>query len=103
MREIGLCECSHAAPPCTTTQLISRPSPEGILYTSARDSLVVAWDLNIPMRNRVHNDRITQNVVVSVGNSSLAVLRVDFAYHSSTYVGTINMKIYTFLAQLARG
>ena len=58
-------------PPCTTTQ-IGRPSPEGILYTSARDSLVVAWDLNIPMRNRVHNDRVTRNAAVSVGNSSLA-------------------------------
>ena len=31
------------------------------------------------------------------------MLHVDFAYHSSTYVGTINKKIYTFLAQLARG
>jgi WD repeat-containing protein 48 len=34
----------------TTTQLISRPSPEGILYTGGRDGLVIAWDLNIPMR-----------------------------------------------------
>ena len=32
-----------------------------------------------------------------------SLLRADFAYHSSTYVGTINTKIYTFLAQLARG
>ena len=31
------------------------------------------------------------------------LLRADFAYHSSTYVGTINTKIYTFLARLARG
>ena len=34
----------------TTTQLVGRPSPEGILYTGGRDGLVIAWDLNIPMR-----------------------------------------------------
>lgn len=45
----------------TTTQLVGRPSPEGILYTGARDGLVMAWDLNIPMRKRVHNDHVTQN------------------------------------------
>ena len=45
----------------TTTQLVGRPSPEGILYTGARDGLVIAWDLNIPMRRRDHNDRVTQN------------------------------------------
>jgi WD repeat-containing protein 48 len=45
----------------TTTQLVGRPSPEGILYTGARDGLVIAWDLNIPMRKRVHNDHVTQN------------------------------------------
>lgn len=37
----------------TTTQLVSRASPEGILYTGGRDGLVIAWDLNIPMRQRV--------------------------------------------------
>jgi WD repeat-containing protein 48 len=45
----------------TTTQLVGRPSPEGILYTGARDGLVIAWDLNIPMRKRVHNDHVTRN------------------------------------------
>jgi WD repeat-containing protein 48 len=34
----------------TTTQLVGRPSPEGILYTGGRDGLVIAWDLKIPMR-----------------------------------------------------
>ena len=38
----------------TTTQLVSRPSPEGILYTGGRDGLVIAWDLNIPMKQRAH-------------------------------------------------
>ena len=38
----------------TTTQLVSRPSPEGILYTGGRDGLIIAWDLNIPTRQRVH-------------------------------------------------
>ena len=36
----------------TTTQLVGRPSPEGILYTGGRDGLVIAWDLKIPMRKR---------------------------------------------------
>jgi WD repeat-containing protein 48 len=36
----------------TTTQLVGRPSPEGILYTGGRDGLVIAWDLKLPMRKR---------------------------------------------------
>ncbi len=45
----------------TTTQLVHRPSPEGILYTAARDGLVIAWDLNIPMRKRDFNGYVTRN------------------------------------------
>ena len=44
-----------------TTQLVGRPSPEGILYTGARDGLVISWDLNIPMRKRVHNHHIARH------------------------------------------
>ncbi|KAI9461530.1 hypothetical protein F5148DRAFT_1214939 [Russula earlei] len=40
----------------TTTQLVGRPSPEGILYTGGRDGLVIAWDLNIPIRRRPRID-----------------------------------------------
>ncbi len=35
-----------------TTQLVSRPTPEGILYSGGRDGVVIAWDLNISMRQR---------------------------------------------------
>jgi WD repeat-containing protein 48 len=45
----------------TTTQLVGRPSPEGILYTGARDGLVIAWDLNIPMRKRAYNDHVIRH------------------------------------------
>jgi WD repeat-containing protein 48 len=46
----------------TTTQLVSRPSPEGILYTGGRDGLVIAWDLNIHMTQRVRkHDAIRRN------------------------------------------
>ena len=45
----------------TTTQLVSRHSPEGILYTGARDGLVIAWDLHIPMRKRAYNDHVTRH------------------------------------------
>ena len=43
----------------TSTQLVSRTSPEGILYTGGRDGLVIAWDLNIPMRQRVRKHEAT--------------------------------------------
>ncbi|THH15451.1 hypothetical protein EW146_g5015 [Bondarzewia mesenterica] len=36
----------------TSTQLVGRPSPEGILYTGGRDGLVISWDLGIPMKPR---------------------------------------------------
>ena len=45
----------------TTTQLISRPSPEGILYTGGRDGLVIAWDLNIPMRQRACKSEVARH------------------------------------------
>ncbi|KAF7308784.1 WD-REPEATS-REGION domain-containing protein [Mycena kentingensis (nom. inval.)] len=36
----------------TSTQLTGRPAPEGILYTAARDGLVLAWDLGLSTRRR---------------------------------------------------
>ncbi len=45
----------------TTTQLVGRPSPRGILYTGGRDGLVMAWDLNIPMKKHIHDVDATQN------------------------------------------
>ncbi|KAH9987605.1 hypothetical protein BJV74DRAFT_841112 [Russula compacta] len=42
----------------TTTQLLARPSPEGILYSGGRDGLVIAWDLHMPMRKRAFNSDV---------------------------------------------
>lgn len=36
----------------TSTQLLGRSAPEGILYSGARDGLVCSWDLDIPMKRR---------------------------------------------------
>lgn len=36
----------------TSTQLVGRNSPEGILYSGGRDGLVCSWDLGIPMKRR---------------------------------------------------
>ncbi|KAG8737941.1 hypothetical protein FRC10_007521 [Ceratobasidium sp. 414] len=36
----------------TSTQLVDRSTPEGILYTSGRDGLVAAWELGVNMRRR---------------------------------------------------
>ncbi|KAH8995974.1 WD40 repeat-like protein [Lactarius akahatsu] len=44
----------------TTTQLLGRPTPEGILYTGGRDGLVIAWDLNISMRQRVRKRDVSR-------------------------------------------
>ena len=38
----------------TSTQLVGRNAPEGILYTGGRDGLVMSWDLEIPMKKREH-------------------------------------------------
>ncbi|KAI0919919.1 hypothetical protein AcV5_001861 [Taiwanofungus camphoratus] len=38
----------------TSTQLVGRAVPEGILYTGGRDGLVISWDLGLPMKRRVH-------------------------------------------------
>lgn len=38
----------------TSTQLVGRSSPEGILYSGARDGLVCSWDLGITMKQREH-------------------------------------------------
>lgn len=36
----------------TSTKLMNHSTPEGILYSGGRDGLIVAWDLNIPMKPR---------------------------------------------------
>ena len=45
----------------TTTQLLARPSPEGILYSGGRDGLVIAWDLHMPMRKRAFNSDVARH------------------------------------------
>ena len=36
----------------TSTQLVGRAAPEGILYSGGRDGLVMSWELGIPMKTR---------------------------------------------------
>ena len=36
----------------TSTQLVGRSCPEGILYTGGRDGLIISWDLGIPTQQR---------------------------------------------------
>ncbi|KAI0749013.1 hypothetical protein BC629DRAFT_122493 [Irpex lacteus] len=36
----------------TSTQLLGRDNPEGILYTGGRDRLVLSWDLGISLKKR---------------------------------------------------
>ncbi|RPD67758.1 WD40 repeat-like protein [Lentinus tigrinus ALCF2SS1-7] len=43
----------------TSTQLVGRASPEGILYTGGRDGLVISWDLGIPMKRRAQRYGVT--------------------------------------------
>ncbi|KAI0707436.1 hypothetical protein C8T65DRAFT_740369 [Cerioporus squamosus] len=43
----------------TSTQLVGRASPEGILYTGGRDGLVISWDLDIPMKRRAQRYGVT--------------------------------------------
>jgi WD repeat-containing protein 48 len=36
----------------SSTQLVERIAPEGILYSGGRDGLIMSWDLGIPLRKR---------------------------------------------------
>ncbi|PIL26820.1 transporter [Ganoderma sinense ZZ0214-1] len=36
----------------SSTQLVGRASPEGILYTGGRDGMAIAWDLGVPTMRR---------------------------------------------------
>ncbi|KAJ7116031.1 hypothetical protein C8R44DRAFT_880410 [Mycena epipterygia] len=40
----------------TSTQLVGRPAPEGILYSAGRDGQILAWDLALPLRRRTPAD-----------------------------------------------
>ncbi|KAK7012216.1 WD-repeats-region domain-containing protein [Favolaschia claudopus] len=40
----------------TSTQLSTRPAPEGILYTAGRDGLLLSWDLGLSLRPRATSD-----------------------------------------------
>ncbi|KAK7015307.1 WD-repeats-region domain-containing protein [Favolaschia claudopus] len=40
----------------TSTQLSTRPAPEGILYTAGRDGLLLSWDLGLSLRSRATSD-----------------------------------------------
>ncbi|KAJ7155376.1 hypothetical protein C8R43DRAFT_1234971 [Mycena crocata] len=40
----------------TSTQLVGRSAPEGILYSAGRDGLVLSWDLGLPLRRRTPPD-----------------------------------------------
>jgi len=39
----------------TSTQLVGRDTPGGILYSGGRDGLVMSWELGIPMKRRKVN------------------------------------------------
>lgn len=41
----------------TSTQLVGKSCPEGILYTGGRDGLIISWDLGIPTKRRNPNQR----------------------------------------------
>ncbi|KAF8152379.1 hypothetical protein B0H34DRAFT_724941 [Crassisporium funariophilum] len=43
----------------TSTQLVGRNTPEGILYSGGRDGLVMSWDLGIPMMRREAKGDVT--------------------------------------------
>lgn len=36
----------------TSTRLVGRGAPEGILYSGGRDGMIMSWDLGIPMKKR---------------------------------------------------
>ncbi len=47
----------------TSTQLVGRSSPEGILYSGGRDGLVLSWDLGIRMKKRSQKYGVTTNTM----------------------------------------
>lgn len=40
----------------TSTQLVGRNAPEGILYSGGRDGMIMSWDLGIQMKKRKYRD-----------------------------------------------
>jgi WD repeat-containing protein 48 len=67
----------------TSTQLASRASPEGILYTGGRDGLVISWDLEIRMkkRERKASSAIEEPIRRSVGRWEIMTGWVDDIIH----------------------
>ncbi|KAI0347571.1 WD40 repeat-like protein [Trametopsis cervina] len=45
----------------TSTQLLGRDNPEGILYTGGRDGLVLSWDLGIALKRRSRRYGLSDN------------------------------------------
>ncbi|KZT30117.1 WD40 repeat-like protein [Neolentinus lepideus HHB14362 ss-1] len=45
----------------TSTQLVGRSTPEGILYTGGRDGLVISWELGVPMKKRARKYGVTRD------------------------------------------
>ena len=64
---------SHSTSPSSSAAL----SPEGILNTGARDGFVISWDLNIPVRKRIHNHHFARH-------SSSAVMVISLAMSGSS-------------------
>jgi WD repeat-containing protein 48 len=49
----------------TSTQLVARAAPEGILYSGGRDGLVMSWELGIPTKRR----KVKQGTLKKPGQS----------------------------------
>lgn len=47
----------------TSTQLVGRSNPDGILYSGGRDGLVLSWDLGIKMKRRSQRYGVTTNAM----------------------------------------
>ncbi|TFK51249.1 WD40 repeat-like protein [Heliocybe sulcata] len=45
----------------TSTQLVGRSTPEGILYTGGRDGLVISWELGVQTRKRARRYGMTSD------------------------------------------
>lgn len=46
----------------TSTQLVGKSSPEGILYTGGRDGQIIAWELALKTKQRQHRYGYTERI-----------------------------------------